>query len=54
VEASWFEGLIALQSLKLEGNLITSVASGSFPLKDFRQLESLDLSDNLIDHLDKN
>lgn len=54
VESAWFEGLIALQSLKLEGNLLTSLDSGSFPMNDFRQLESLDLSDNLIDHIDGN
>lgn len=54
IQGSWFKGSKALRSLKLEGNLLTSLDSGSFPLNDLKYLESLDLSDNLIDHLGKN
>lgn len=54
IQGSWFKGSKALQSLKLEGNLLTSLDSGSFPSNDLKYLESLDLSDNLINHLGKN
>ncbi len=54
IQGGWLQGSSALQTLKLEGNLLTSLDSGSFPLKDFQSLESLDLSDNLIDHLGQN
>lgn len=54
IQGSWLKGSKALRSLKLEGNLLTSLDSGSFPLDDLKDLESLDLSDNLIDHLDRN
>lgn len=54
IQGVWFEGNKALRSLKLEGNLLTSLDSGSFPLNDLRDLESLDLSDNLIYHLHRN
>lgn len=53
IQGGWFQGNKALRSLKLEGNLLTSLDSGSFPLNDFHDLESLDLSDNLINHLDR-
>lgn len=54
IQAGWLKGTKALRSLKLEGNLLTSLDSGSFPLNGLRDLESLDVSDNLIIHLDKN
>lgn len=54
IQGGWFKGSKALRSLKLEGNLLTSLDSGSFPLNDLKYLESLDLSDNLIDHLGRN
>lgn len=54
IQAGWFKGTKALQSLTLEGNLLSSLGSGSFPVNDFRDLGNLDLSDNLIDHLDRN
>lgn len=54
IEGSWFSGSKALRSLRLEGNLLTSLDSGSFPLNDLKYLESLDLSDNLIQHLGSN
>ena len=54
IQAGWLKGTKALRSLKLEGNLLTSLDSGSFPLKDLRDLESLDVSDNQINHLDRN
>lgn len=38
----------------MEGNLLTRLDSGSFPLNDLKYLESLDLSDNLIQHLATN
>lgn len=54
IQGGWLKGSKALRSLKLEGNLLTRLDSGSFPLDDLKHLESLDLSDNLIDHLDRN
>lgn len=54
IKGGWFSGSKALRSLRLEGNLLTSLDSGSFPLNDLKYLESLDLSDNLIQHLGTN
>lgn len=53
IRGGWFKGSKALRSLKLDGNLLTSLDSGSFPVDDLKHLESLDLSDNLIHHLDR-
>lgn len=54
IEGGWFSGSKVLRSLRLEGNLLTSLDSGSFPLYDLKYLQSLDLSDNLIRHLGTN
>lgn len=54
IHGGWLKGSKAPRSLKLEGNLLTSLDSGFFPLNDLRGLESLDLSENLIDHLHRN
>lgn len=54
IQGGWFSGSKALRSLRLEGNLLTSLDSGSFPLNDLKYLESLDVSDNLIQHLGRN
>lgn len=54
IEGGWFSGSKALRSLRLEGNLLTTLDSGSLPLNDLNYLESLDLSDNLIQHLGSN
>lgn len=54
IQGGWLKGSKALRSLKLEGNMLTSLEYDSFPPNDLKGLESLDLSDNLIDHLDRN
>nr|XP_024661875.1 uncharacterized protein LOC112436479 [Maylandia zebra] len=54
IQGGWFKGAKALQSLTLEGNLLTSLDSRSFPLNDLRELRNLDLSDNLIEHVERN
>uniref|UniRef100_A0A3B3SBU9 LRRCT domain-containing protein n=1 Tax=Paramormyrops kingsleyae TaxID=1676925 RepID=A0A3B3SBU9_9TELE len=53
INGSWFQGMRNLLTLQLEGNLITKLPAGTFKSASLDKLESLDLSDNLIDFLAK-